>query len=63
MLDIDAGVRLGLPSSTALPALAVEMGLEAAMLYKFLALVTLKRGREKQTNKKKDLAVETRYYV
>lgn len=60
-LDIDVGAGLGLPSSTALPALALEMGLEAAMLYKILASVTLNRETEnKQTNNQiKHLVVET----
>lgn len=50
MLHIDAGAGLGLPSLTALPALAMKMGLEAAMLNKFLALAVFQRG-QKNTNK------------
>lgn len=47
MLAIDAGAQRGLPSSTALPALALalELGLEAAVLNKFLASLVLQRGR------------------
>lgn len=53
MLAIDFGAGLGLPSSTALPALALalEMGLEAALLNKFLASAVLQRGRKKKTTK------------
>lgn len=50
MLAIDAGAGLGLPNSTALPtlALALEMGLEAALLNKFMASAELQRGKKKQ---------------
>lgn len=54
MSAIDAGAGTCLPSSTALPALALalEMGLEAALLNKFLASAVLQRGRGgKKTNK------------
>lgn len=54
-LVIDAGVVLGLPSPSLVPALtlALEMGLEAAMLNKFLASGVLQRGRGIKQNKKK----------
>lgn len=53
MLAIDAGAGLELPSSTFLPALALAlgMGLEAALLNKFLASVMLQK--EITQNKKK----------
>lgn len=51
MLAIDAGAGLGVPSSTALPALALalKMGLEASLLNKFLALAVLQSQKEKKT--------------
>lgn len=47
VLAIDAGAERALPSSTALPALALalQLGLEAAVLNKFLASLVLQRGR------------------
>lgn len=46
LLAIAAGAEVGLPSPAALPAvaLALEVGLEAAMLYKFMASVGAPKG-------------------
>ena len=48
LLAIDASAGLRLPSSTALPAmaLALEKVLEAALLSKFMALVVLQMRRK-----------------
>lgn len=50
MLAVEAGAALGLPSCNALPALALalEMGLEASLLNKFLASVVIQIEREEK---------------
>lgn len=60
METIDAGAGLGLPSSTALPTLtlALEIGLEAALLNKFLATAALQRGRKKTSPQKSNWQLE-----
>lgn len=60
MLAIDAGAGLRLPSSSALPALALalKMGLEAALLNKLLASAVLQRGRRKQKQKNNNWQLE-----
>lgn len=62
MLAIDAGAGLELPSSTVLPALALAlgMGLEAALLNKFLASVMLQKEITQNKKIPKKLAVGTR---
>lgn len=64
MLAVEAGAALGLPSCNALPALALalEMGLEASLLNKFLASVVIQIEREKNnkhTSTEKQLALGT----
>lgn len=60
MLAIHAEAVLGLPSSTALPALALalETGLEAALLSKFLARALLQRGKKKKTTESNNWHLE-----
>lgn len=62
VLAVDGGAGLGLPSPAAVPAsaLALESGLEASLLNKFMTSVMFERGEEKQTEKNNNPAAGTR---